>query len=93
MDLTAQQQQTYRFPLLKNNEILQIMSELDIKITEEELNEPARHRDTVRNAFIQLVSFKLLSFSFGLLYHPWRCIAQQRHIYTRMLSIVRLIEY
>lgn len=58
MDLTAQQQ-SYCFPILKNNEVLQVLSTLGIDLTEQELSEPARHRDTIRNVFIQLIDVAL----------------------------------
>jgi len=63
MDLTAQQQ-SYCFPILKNNEVLQVLSTLGIDLTEQELSEPARHRDTIRNVFIQLVSLDPKDYPF-----------------------------
>lgn len=43
------------FPTLKINDILQCMSELQVSLAEEELANPAAHKDAVRRVFEQLV--------------------------------------
>ena len=58
MDLTAQQQ-SFAFPLLKNADIINCMSELGVPLTADELTEPNRHRDRVREVFLMLVEFGL----------------------------------
>lgn len=57
MDVT--QQLSFSFPSLKNSEILHLLADLGIPFTEEELLEPSRHRDTVRNLFILLIEATL----------------------------------
>uniref|UniRef100_A0A7S4MY20 Uncharacterized protein n=2 Tax=Odontella aurita TaxID=265563 RepID=A0A7S4MY20_9STRA len=56
MDLTANQQQAFSFPILKNADILHCMSELGIDLTVDELNEPHRHKDRVRAVFVNLLA-------------------------------------
>ena len=58
MDLTAQQQ-SFAFPLLKNADIINCMSELGVPLTADELAEPARHKDRVREVFLMLIEFGL----------------------------------
>ena len=53
--MDATQQLPFSFPTLKNSDILRVLVELGIAFTEEELLEPAKHKDAVRNLFIQLV--------------------------------------
>lgn len=43
------------FPILKNGMILQIMTELDIPLTESELTEPGRCKERVREVLQLLV--------------------------------------
>jgi kinetochore protein Nuf2 len=43
------------FPLLKNGEILQCMSELGIDMQKTELTEPQRHKEKIRKVFWQLL--------------------------------------
>ena len=43
------------FPTLKNVDILQCMGELQVHLSEDELVNPAAHRDTVKRVFEQLV--------------------------------------
>lgn len=43
------------FPTLKNGDILQCMAELQVGLAEEELVNPAVHKDAVRRVFEQLV--------------------------------------
>lgn len=57
MDVT--QQLSFSFPSLKNSEILDLLANLGIPFTEEELLEPSRQRDTVRNLFILLIEVTL----------------------------------
>jgi len=58
MDLTAQQQ-SFAFPLLKNADIINCMSELGVPLTADELAEPVRHKDRVREVFLMLIEFGL----------------------------------
>lgn len=58
MDLTGQQQ-SFSFPLLKNADIINCMSELGVPLTADELSEPARHKDRVREVFVMLIEFGL----------------------------------
>lgn len=44
------------FPVLKNSTILQIMEEVNVPLTESELTEPGRHKERLREVFLQLVS-------------------------------------
>ncbi|MFN9980875.1 MAG: hypothetical protein ACK53Y_13200, partial [bacterium] len=53
------QQLSFSFPSLKNSEILDLLANLGIPFTEEELLEPSRQRDTVRNLFILLIEVTL----------------------------------
>jgi len=55
MDITTNQS-AYRFPLLKNAEIIECLSEAGIELTEGELTEPLRHKEKVRAVFVSLVS-------------------------------------
>lgn len=59
MDLTANQQQAFSFPILKNNDILHCMTELGIELTADVLNEPHRHKDRVRAVFVNLIAIGL----------------------------------
>ncbi len=43
------------FPVLKNAVILQIMQEVNVPLTEMELNEPNRCKERIREVFVQLV--------------------------------------
>ena len=54
MDLTTNSSSpsTYIFPLLKNSDILQCMSELGIEMNKAELAEPIRHKERVRKVFL-----------------------------------------
>ena len=47
---------TYIFPTLKLSEILQCLEELEIPISKQELTEPSRHRDKLRQMWIRVVS-------------------------------------
>lgn len=51
------QQQPTTFPVLKNAMILQCMEEIAIPLTEGELTEPGRHKERIREVFIQLVGW------------------------------------
>ncbi len=55
MDITTNQS-AYRFPLLKNAEIIECLAEAGIELTESELTEPHRHKEKVRAVFVSLVS-------------------------------------
>lgn len=55
MDLTTNPTQ-YSFPLLKNEEIIQCLSEVGIEMNSNELTEPNKHKDKVRSTFFSLVS-------------------------------------
>jgi hypothetical protein len=43
------------FPILKNAVILQIMQEVNVQLSEVELNEPNRCKERIREVFVQLV--------------------------------------
>jgi len=58
MDITSNQT-VYRFPILKNAEIIECLSEAGIDITESELTEPHRHKDKVKSIFLSLVELGL----------------------------------
>lgn len=47
----------FMFPVLKFNEIVQCLEELEIDITKQELSEPLRHRDRLRQMWFMVVSF------------------------------------
>lgn len=47
---------SYRFPILKNQEILECLTDAGIEITSNELMEPNRHKDRVKSVFNDLVS-------------------------------------
>ena len=51
-------QQRSMFPILKNSTILQIMEEVNVPLSENELTEPGRCKERVREVFVQLVSSK-----------------------------------
>ena len=51
----ATQQQKFSFPLLKPPDILQCLYELEIRMSEEELNQCDKHRESVRRVFEQLM--------------------------------------
>jgi len=55
MDLTAHQQAGFVFPVLKSAEIVQCMSELGFDLSQQELSEPARHKEKLRQVFVKLV--------------------------------------
>jgi hypothetical protein len=56
MDNTEIQQSVgYSYPQLKPTEIVQCMEELGISLTKDELLEPQKHKDKIRNIFVQLV--------------------------------------
>lgn len=59
MDLTTNNKSSYSFPLLKNAVILQCLSDLGLEITESELMEPNRHRESVRSVFLMFVEYGL----------------------------------
>mmetsp|Transcript_42978 Transcript_42978/g.84473 ORF Transcript_42978/g.84473 Transcript_42978/m.84473 type:complete len:460 (-) Transcript_42978:9-1388(-) len=56
---TAQQQPPYHAPLLKTAVILQCMHEMEIPMQEQELLEPERHRDAIKQLFVRLVEYCL----------------------------------
>jgi hypothetical protein len=45
------------FPILHQSEIIQALAGLKIDISKNELNEPHRNREKLRNVFLQLVSY------------------------------------
>lgn len=47
----------YIFPVLKNSDILQCMSEVGIEVSKTELTEPQRHKDKVRKIFWHLLDY------------------------------------
>ena len=55
MDITISNT-TYRFPILKNAEIIECLSEAGIELNEVELTEPNRHKEKVKQVFLSLVS-------------------------------------
>lgn len=58
MDVTANHT-IYRFPILKNAEIIECLSEAGIDLTESELMEPQRHKEKVKQVFLSLVELGL----------------------------------
>lgn len=56
MDITTNNT-IYRFPILKNAEIIDCLSEAGIEINEGELVEPHRHKEKVKQVFFSLVSY------------------------------------
>lgn len=50
------QQRPTTFPILKNSMILKCMEEIEIPLTENELTEPGRHKERIKEILIQLVS-------------------------------------
>lgn len=56
MDITTNQT-AYRFPLLKNAEIIECLSDANIELSERELTEPHRHKEKVKGVFLSLVSY------------------------------------
>jgi len=58
MDITTNNT-VYRFPILKNVEIMNCLSEAGIEITENELIEPHRHKDKIKQVFVSLVELGL----------------------------------
>uniref|UniRef100_A0A7S2XTJ4 Kinetochore protein Nuf2 n=1 Tax=Attheya septentrionalis TaxID=420275 RepID=A0A7S2XTJ4_9STRA len=77
MDHTGGLQQSYAFPMLKNAEIMQCMSELGLEMTEDQLMQPNRHRDVVRRVFIMLVDL-CLGMSEVELRAPSEAVKKQR---------------
>eukprot|EP00559_Dactyliosolen_fragilissimus_P003329 CAMPEP_0184855908 /NCGR_PEP_ID=MMETSP0580-20130426/1082_1 /TAXON_ID=1118495 /ORGANISM="Dactyliosolen fragilissimus" /LENGTH=446 /DNA_ID=CAMNT_0027350605 /DNA_START=41 /DNA_END=1378 /DNA_ORIENTATION=- len=61
MDVTGNQL-PFSFPLLKNQDIIQCLSEAGIELSLGELTEPNRHKERVKTVFTQLVQ---LNFGFG----------------------------
>ena len=58
MDLTSSSASgptQFVFPILKSVDILQCMSELGIEMTKQELAEPQRHKEKLRQIFMCLV--------------------------------------
>lgn len=47
--------QAFSFPILKTPDILQCMHELQVRLTESEINEADKHRDSIRRAYEHLV--------------------------------------
>src|SRR6056297_764440 len=47
--------QAFSFPILKTPDILQCMHELQVRLTEAEINEADKHRDAIRRAYEYLV--------------------------------------
>ncbi|KAG7348039.1 Nuf2 family protein [Nitzschia inconspicua] len=47
----------YIFPVLKNSDILQCMSEVGIEVSKPELTEPQRHKDKIRKIFWHLLDY------------------------------------
>lgn len=50
----------YRFPILKNAEIIDCLSEAGIELNESELMEPQRHKEKVKQVFLSLVSLDVV---------------------------------
>jgi len=59
MDVTANHT-VYRFPILKNAEIIECLSEAGIELNESELTEPLRHKEKVKQVFLSLVSLTVI---------------------------------
>lgn len=51
----AQPVQAFSFPILKTSDILQCMHELQVRLSEQEVNEADKHREAIRRAYEQLV--------------------------------------
>jgi hypothetical protein len=64
------------FPLLKVQEIIECLAEMNIEVTETELEEPARYKDKLRSVFERLVRKKALMFSL-FLFHRESCSVLQ----------------
>lgn len=47
----------YSFPILSTKEIVTCLNELQIRLMEVEINEPDKHRDSIRRVYEQLVEF------------------------------------
>lgn len=47
--------QAFSFPILKTADILQCMHELQVRLSEQEVNEADKHREAIRRAYEQLV--------------------------------------
>lgn len=54
MDITSNHT-IYRFPILKNAEIIECLAEAGIELNENELMEPQRHKEKVKQVFLSLV--------------------------------------
>jgi hypothetical protein len=73
MDLTANSSSPqFIFPILKSTDILQCMFELGIEMSKEELMEPQRHKEKLRQIFVQLVR-NLQYANFSLVHDDGRC--------------------
>lgn len=48
---------TYSFPLLSTKEIVTCLNELQIRLTDSEIIEPEKHRESIRRVYEQLVEF------------------------------------
>jgi len=57
--MSNQAKQAYSFPILRGSEILLFMSELKVKLTEAELSEPDKHKESIRRVYEQLVDLCL----------------------------------
>lgn len=55
MDITNSHKPQYRFPILKNNEIIECLTDAGIDVSSNELVEPNRHKDKVKSIFTDLV--------------------------------------
>lgn len=56
-EMTNQNLRGIKSPLLKREEILRCMNEVDIHLTEAELAEPNRHRDSIREVMVGVLKY------------------------------------
>lgn len=65
MDISYNTKPQYRFPILKDKEIIECLTDAGIEVSSNELMEPNRHKDKVKAIFLELVSLvKWRSFRF-----------------------------
>ena len=56
MDMTSSNKPHYRFPILKNNEIIECLTDAGIEVTSNELTEPNRHKEKIKAIYNELES-------------------------------------
>jgi hypothetical protein len=56
MDLTSNgPPASYIFPILRSQDIVECISELEIELSSQELTEPSRHKEKLRTIWLRLV--------------------------------------